>query len=78
MKLKEKIKKYSIFQVVSFALIAILVVAIIVQIAIIIDYSNKINDLKNKNDQLPQTEVSSNYCIEKIDELNYKIFIDQL
>lgn len=57
MKEKEKLwKKYSIFQIVSVILIAILFVAIIVQVGIMIGLKNKIDDTKDKNDEITNPE----------------------
>lgn len=57
MKGKEKLwKRYSIFQIVSVILIAILFVAIIVQVGIMIGLKNKIDDTKDKNDEITNPE----------------------
>lgn len=57
MKEREKLwKKYSIFQIVSVILIAILFVAIIVQVGIMIGLKNKIDDTKDKNDEITNPE----------------------
>lgn len=49
----QHLKKYSTFQIVSVVLIAILVVAIIVQICVISNLKNKMDDLQNRIDKLP-------------------------
>lgn len=53
-------KKLSIFQITCIILIAILIIAIIVQIGIIINLKNKTDDTSDKNDdiisQLPEDE----------------------
>lgn len=51
---KEK-KKFSAFQIVSIILIAILIIAIIVQIGIMINLKHKINNTKEKNDEISQS-----------------------
>lgn len=57
MKERERLwKKYSIFQIVSVILIAILFVAIIVQVGIMIGLKNKIDDTKDKNDEITNPE----------------------
>ena len=55
--MKLNMKKYSVFQIVCVVLIAILVIAIIVQIGILIHLKLKTNDLEDKNDKLPTIPV---------------------
>ena len=52
--MKLEMKKYSIFQIVSAVLIALLVIGIIVQIGLMIHLKLKKDDLQDKNDNLPQ------------------------
>lgn len=47
-------RKFSAFQITCFVLIAIFVLAIIIQIPILVHYRNKIRDTKRENDELPQ------------------------
>ena len=58
-------KNYSAFQIVSVILIAVLVVAIIVELGVIISLKQKIDDAKRKNEELegmlPEQEVSTNW-----------------
>lgn len=53
-------KKLSVFQITCIVLIAILIIAIIVQIGIMINLKNKTDDTNDKNDdiisQLPEDE----------------------
>ena len=53
-------KKLNIFQITCIALVAVLIIAIIVQIGIIINLKNKIDNTNDKNDevvsQLPDEE----------------------
>ncbi len=59
--MKLEMKKYSIFQIVSAVLIALLVIGIIVQIGLMIHLKLKKDDLQDKNDnlsQLPEEETS--------------------
>ena len=46
-------RKFSVFQIVSALLFALLLVAIVVQIGIIVSLKNKTDDLQNKLDKLP-------------------------
>lgn len=46
-------QKFSIFQITSFVLVIILIVAVIVQIGVIINLKNKADNLKDKLDKLP-------------------------
>jgi len=58
-------KNYSAFQIVSVILIAVLVVAIIVELGVIISLKQKIDDANRKNEELegmlPEQEVSTNW-----------------
>lgn len=49
-------KKYSAFQIASFVLIAIFVVAIIVQIPIMVHLKRKTDGTKKKNDEITQDD----------------------
>lgn len=58
-------KNYSAFQIVSVILIAVLVVAIIVELGVIFSLKQKIDDANRKNEELegmlPEQEVSTNW-----------------
>lgn len=58
-------KNYSAFQIVSVILIAVLVVAIIVELGVIISLKQKIDDVNRKNEELeemlPEQEVSTDW-----------------
>ncbi len=58
-------KNYSAFQIVSVILIAVLVIAIIVELGVIISLKQKIDDVNRKNEELeemlPEQEVSTDW-----------------
>jgi len=76
---KNEEKKFSIFQVVSIVLVIILSIAVVIQIGFIIHFKNKIENLKDKNEQLPnvetQTNEQSSISIEQLNNFQYKIVI---
>lgn len=47
-------KNYSVFQIVSIFLIALLVVAIIIELGIIISLKQKVDDANHKNEELEE------------------------
>ena len=52
-------KKRSIFQICAIILTVLLAIAIIVEIFVMVALKNGATDLKNKNDKLPQAEIST-------------------
>lgn len=56
---KEKLKKYSLFQIVTVVLIAVLIVGIIVEICILVDYKNKIARLQEELSKIPSSSEPS-------------------
>lgn len=60
---KENTKKYNFIQIFMIVLIALLTVAIIVQIILLVDYKNKIDEYQKENEKLekllPETQQDS-------------------
>lgn len=80
----EKEKKLSAFQIACAILIGVLIVIIAIQFAVIWARKKQLDDLQNKLDELPpeseetpDTSNSEDISIEQIDELNYKIIIQE-
>ena len=73
--MREKLKKYSIFQITSVVLLAILIIAIVVELIVIINLKIKINELNDKNSQIPATE---SVLIEENKEKDFNIILDAI
>ncbi len=59
----ENAKKHSVFRITAIVLTILLVIAIIVEVAVMIWLKSGTDDLKNKNDKIPQTESSISVSI---------------